>query len=865
MKKTGFQKIKAQTETGSRLLSLILIAVLLICAIPFSATAEVRTEGLLETDASIEELYGEALDTAELSADDIPEGMSVQMVSEKGHVKRLREQEDDLQTVIFQNRSGHKTAYYYNRPVKYVDENGDVKDKSTDISEAGKKLSKQYAYTALENDVKSYFPQRVGNGVKVTFGEYEISFYPLSTSVSTSTAGQKAETLSGADPETRDRVVYDGIFGDGTRLQYTPCFEGLKEDIVLLEYTGKNVFRFVYKTDGLCIVEENGILALVEPTTDIKVGEIQRIISYDANGKRSLGILSAAEIIANEEYVVTVTVDADFLQSAETAYPVYVDPTVDIYKYGEDDGEQRFRELVMYQPSTVSMTNSNDKTLLGYDYLNDCSTRLLYGFDSDYLTTAFVNKIYYAQVVSAHLYIYTVANDNQNVKIYPYDGSWPTDSNNDGFTYASDAYFDNYYEEYYNSLTIPDGYRGYYAYNFDQVLDNGWVCSRSAWINGLVIVNNSETSSNEGDYLELYLNDNMLHGNIYFSIDYSERPIANNLIMTSDNTYDYLNNADDVPALSNPSSNVSTHKWNIKYVGNGEYVIKNQGASKALEASGTSVILSTYWSSSTPRATLRWEVFNTNSGYTFFMNVGTGGYLIYNNSTLSMSATNTNKKYLWNMYRPVRVTGSPVAYEPAKWNQSSAKLTTNCYAYMLNNQFIPHDSSITDPAPNYYTSFMQPGQSVIGTTYDGDYVPALEKEDFESPPNTILEYVGYDAEVYGFTFEPIGRDGICPSGTYKVALVLSVYEEDTVSKYGTPMAYDYHWYRQNPDGTWSHKPGRSNVINTDYSGNVIYDPELADRDTQSHISQDGERKYLDYELFIGYYYVTPMGNMLPSS
>ncbi len=40
---------------------------------------------------------------------------------------------------------------------------------------------------------------------------------------------------------------------------------------------------------------------------------------------------------------------------------------------------------------------------------------------------------------------------------------------------------------------------------------------------------------------------------------------------------------------------------------------------------------------------------------------------------------------------------------------------------------------------------------------------------------------------------------------------------------------DYHWYRQNSDGTWSHKPGSNNVIKTDYQGKIIYDPAVADR------------------------------------
>jgi hypothetical protein len=43
---------------------------------------------------------------------------------------------------------------------------------------------------------------------------------------------------------------------------------------------------------------------------------------------------------------------------------------------------------------------------------------------------------------------------------------------------------------------------------------------------------------------------------------------------------------------------------------------------------------------------------------------------------------------------------------------------------------------------------------------------------------------------------------------------------------------DYHLYRQNPDGSWSHKPGHSPVKNEDESQppKRILDPRNADRD-----------------------------------
>lgn len=38
---------------------------------------------------------------------------------------------------------------------------------------------------------------------------------------------------------------------------------------------------------------------------------------------------------------------------------------------------------------------------------------------------------------------------------------------------------------------------------------------------------------------------------------------------------------------------------------------------------------------------------------------------------------------------------------------------------------------------------------------------------------------------------------------------------------------DYHWYRQNSDGTWSHKVGDHPVTNLDTDQVVIWDPSMA--------------------------------------
>ena len=62
---------------------------------------------------------------------------------------------------------------------------------------------------------------------------------------------------------------------------------------------------------------------------------------------------------------------------------------------------------------------------------------------------------------------------------------------------------------------------------------------------------------------------------------------------------------------------------------------------------------------------------------------------------------------------------------------------------------------------------------------------------------------------------------------------------------------DFHFYRQNLDGTWSHKPGNQNVVKTDYLGYEIIDPDMSDN-RHSLLSN------IEYNVNLGYFAVAPL-------
>ena len=102
----------------------------------------------------------------------------------------------------------------------------------------------------------------------------------------------------------------------------------------------------------------------------------------------------------------------------------------------------------------------------------------------------------------------------------------------------------------------------------------------------------------------------------------------------------------------------------------------------------------------------------------------------------------------------------------------------------------------------------------------------------ETVKSNINKKVLSDAKVLKLNYTEVSSaDHVAKPGNWVVALA-----------YATDGS-DYHWYRRNDDGTWSHKPGSTPIISWDASGNTITDPATCNRGI--------------YDGFLGYYEVGP--------
>jgi len=153
------------------------------------------------------------------------------------------------------------------------------------------------------------------------------------------------------------------------------------------------------------------------------------------------------------------------------------------------------------------------------------------------------------------------------------------------------------------------------------------------------------------------------------------------------------------------------------------------------------------------------------------------------------------------------LTGSENPYQPDLWNREPVKSRFNCYDYAFNNRWSSQRRKT------------QPGE--LSQNYDIDrkhyscrYFDQMVRSDHPGIVKTNFSKK-------------------CPQGHYKVALVLDPQGPDK----------DYHFIRQDKDGTWSHKPGYRHVRKVDASDYPIIIPHLADHNYSKH----------NYSRFCDYY------------
>jgi hypothetical protein len=189
-------------------------------------------------------------------------------------------------------------------------------------------------------------------------------------------------------------------------------------------------------------------------------------------------------------------------------------------------------------------------------------------------------------------------------------------------------------------------------------------------------------------------------------------------------------------------------------------------------------------------------------------------HILHLNNNQSQYFINNN-----NINNDKRVCRAP-RYMPNLWNNldKNTRDYTNCYSYAFDRMEVDADKKL------------QPGELSTGkfNSYNCDEILNKLRSDYNT-----------------FNIIQVSKNYKPPCNHYKIALVIDDLGEEQ----------DYHFYRQDSDGYWSHKPGKEEVRRVDASGNLITDPETADRNYDTSNDNQNNETDNNYYKFCGYYSV----------
>ena len=316
--------ISSKNSRIKKFLSILLTVALCIQIVPITVFAQNRSEAEAEPETTVS-------DTAEflVNSETQPQEILAEDVS-------LREEN----VKHFRMTDGSYTAVQYSSPVHYqTDENtweeydnrlSETETLDEDKTEKVVNLFKEKDYVNQSGDYSVRFSKKT-NGKKLVRLEkdgYKLSWTYQDMAKKT---GDVRNAEADNDPKTVDNlqseVVYANVYKD-TELQYIVSGSTIKENFILHSEEAVSQFTAEYKMTGLTAVSVNPQEIAFRNADGETIFSLYAPCMFDANGATSDSV--TLEILESKNNSVTIrtTVDTQWLQEEDRAFPVTVDPAI---------------------------------------------------------------------------------------------------------------------------------------------------------------------------------------------------------------------------------------------------------------------------------------------------------------------------------------------------------------------------------------------------------------------------------------------------------------------------------------------------------------------------------------------------------
>ncbi len=452
-----------------KITSLFLVLCLLVSTVMINSPS-MRTRAVAEDSTD----YVEPL----VSVDEITSYLTYDMVEDEGHVQRLYA-EESLDTLVFRNRDGTKTTYFFAEDIKFTDDEGYVEVKDISLE-----YTSSTGYTTKMNDKSVVLPNNISSGVSVSYGENTVTMIPMPnpTLPDNIQANANAELVTG-----KNSVRYNSVFGSNTHIEYTPLMNGVKEDIILSSYDGTNMWVFMINTNGMAAyTDENGMHYFAASEASDTRFSLGNVFIYDSADNFSIGTMQIAAVRPNQQYMVAISADTEFLTDADTVYPIYIDPQITV----SGTSSSNIQDTTVFSGSPSTNMGMWQIARVGCWGGDTSIARMLIKFPGLMNHSDFDEIINNSNALSVVLKLYQVeATDYAGIYIKVLKNSW-TESNATWSNIDTD-------DTVGSKMIIGGGAAGYRTFDLTALFTNS---SYSQYLsNGLVLKKRNETSD-EGSY-----------------------------------------------------------------------------------------------------------------------------------------------------------------------------------------------------------------------------------------------------------------------------------------------------------------------------------------------------------------------------
>lgn len=334
---------------------------------------------------------------------------------------------DPKNYICYRKTDGEILGIVYPVDVKYFDQDGILKDKSNKIYESAKL---GYKYESRDNDIISFFPEFIKDGIRTTYNEYSLVISPIFID---SLKAQKND----------DTILYASRDNSGVSIKYGVTFNGIKDVIIVdnppLEYS----FDYLIETNGFDI-NEHGVMF----DKNRCIGDLGKITIEDSSGAIVEGEMECIRV-SDYKYKLTVNIPEDFAVSSETVYPIFIDPVVFFYNGSDYYSNDYFTTSTADTTKcTTGGSFSNNSTVTAGFVNTDKTCRVLIKFPGLY--SIMNNIIPYCTTASLDLFRYQAYSGSSSVYVeaYPEKFDWTTNYAYNAANYQKrySLYYNNQYE-----------------------------------------------------------------------------------------------------------------------------------------------------------------------------------------------------------------------------------------------------------------------------------------------------------------------------------------------------------------------------------------------------------------------------------